>query len=481
MYNFCFKLSGTISQVKLFLKESSEINDVNASNFVHVLSFVSEVIECINSVDSSNINDYGAIRELMEEFYDVIYMLIKEEIMLNDRSNLFNFIMVRFDYKVNIASRVIKEIKDKGLDKIDDIRAKCFSIDKSGLSSDYFDFGLIKGIVYVINKDLLVDKYSVKLGELRDKYEEGNERVLGSYRSIKSQSDDLGYYINNIKKYSKSIFKRGISFVLSTATFVTLGGSVIPKLCIYDAYKTTTTTYTVDGIVSDPVEGYEKELESNPSIVLKDCSPWEDVSNKTRYHNYGRDVYIYASDNLRLVDIDKYFDMDFSGFEEVVKPDVEYKDNLSLSDYYDEVRREIVVIEQNMTDVKSINDEYRYLWLALLLVMELVLEISCMVCNCPISIISSFVCFINDLKELINSKRDYKEGLKEYKYEEVYFKFISLIKENDEVKSKFDKVYNEFVIRYGEHDEIKKIYDEVNNSFVKDIDSSGLIKVKKRN
>lgn len=258
-YDFCFKVSGIISYVKTTLNKDyiSEFISTDRDN-VDIKALVDKVVEGIKVISESEIESYVEIRKLVDHFCESIYLVIKEEILITNKSELFDFIQNYPVYVFGVSDRIMKEIKDKRLDNIYEIGVKCSNLDTLGLDSNYFDMALIRMIVEEENRDLFIEKRSNELRNLASSFSK-------NFDNIKEESGDIDFYRNMLSENKKemkslihSIVKRGISFDLSLTTLVTLSLFKFPKLCTYDTYKTTTTTYTNDGIVGEPIEGYEE-------------------------------------------------------------------------------------------------------------------------------------------------------------------------------------------------------------------------------
>lgn len=153
-----------------------------------------------------------------------------------------------------------------------------------------------------------------------------------------------------------------------------------------------------------------------------------------------RDVYSYSNSVVDLDNMDEYFNVDFDNFETVIQPTTENKKNFSLSDDYDDMRREFVVIEQDMNVSKSdVNWFLLIIMEGLLFIIEFVM--SCMGAENEIAVglIYSLCCICDDVKNFKFVK------ISVDKYNRICDNFIRLVKDNEKIKIKFNEFYQVFV------------------------------------
>lgn len=229
------------------------------------------------------------------------------------------------------------------------------------------------------------------------------------------------------------------------------------------------------------------------SIEIKDYTPFHKAS-PTKSE---RGIFSYIPDNQNENDIDSYFDLDLSEYEQYsdnFTNERKNNENLSASDYYDNIVREVIVsVQKDLNDYKIQYDGMEFLKLILIF------------CSCTLNLASflwsvdnkgrfrksenvlyfggvvNLVFLIKRLKELALENESYEVKRKEL--QQILDELSIILKSNQELLDKFNSLYEEYVCKVGKNQELDELYNEINKRdyrVLKDNMASSFTLVKKR-
>ena len=166
---------------------------------------------------------------MIDRFIDSIYSVIKLEIVLKGTNELFDYLMLYPSYVSILDDKIKQEIQEKELYNVAKINMKCIDLDSKGIASDYFDVDLIRMIAESGNND--IEDRRNELNALEVSFNQNNS-------AIKNKKNYFMYHLSRelkkletcIKDVKKVILRQVVSLTLSSATVLTLGVYVIPKL-----------------------------------------------------------------------------------------------------------------------------------------------------------------------------------------------------------------------------------------------------------
>ena len=424
-YEWCFAVSEFIDCVPGEFDENN-INDVSA-----------KAVECIKKINSANIERNREVNEFLEEFYDLIYLVIKEEVIL-DKSYLFDFVKSDDNFSIIIGDLVRSDINTIRLGKMGDVKLLHDQLDIKG----YLDRDLIK----IINdRDKLIDS---DMHDFNVEFFKKNRDIEDLENNVNSLHNDFSSQRSYLIELKDRLFKLGLS--LGLAGVLAISG----VLCIIrshrmmnDSRDINTSTWTqgdTEPEVNEDINSASDFYYYGDGIYLKECFPYSLDSDGV----YVRRVDVYS------YDINDYFqkliNVDFPLDGEFVETTYEFTHNLSAEDNYSGTVREVVVVES----VDNGNFRNGLLLLFIYMACEVV----------------TFRRIGNNLfgdKRFIDGLRNYKSMKKNYiqnkdEYDKKLAELIELVKANEDLRDRFNKFYDDFVSKYGETYEIKNIYDAIN-------------------
>lgn len=466
------EIESILNQCDFYFKLSKNISCIQSSlscENVEMDSLVSEICDCIRLIDSADSLSYKEINSLLEQFYDILYLVIKKEIFLTGDSQVFHYIEVYSNFVPFIDDEVKKDIQKNDLEKFDNIRMRCDVIESAGLSSTYFDLGLIKLIVDEENKEQIMEKERDDYQRIYDNFyiKVENERkeldgLEDDYNRSRKKRDE---YKQKISKLRKKLVKKGLILGLCGSAVVALGSVAIPKLFKENKYKTVTTFYEENG-ESYSKEEYLEELVNKSSIVIYEYELSENSLESNDYQ-WNCDAYLYGTTFDDDLDIQKLFDVDLSNYEKLLQPNVEYSDEVDLKSYGDGGYRKVVITRQDMDDSISyfLFDDFS----AFLSLLSL---LSAGPCGILLGFLYTKSMDISDSFRLL--KKDYLIQAKEMK--DIYSKLVDFIQNNETLREEFNSCYQEYIWNYGENKELDDLYNKVNEV---DRRSNALVKKKK--
>lgn len=169
-------------------------------------------------------------------------------------------------------------------------------------------------------------------------------------------------------------------------------------------------------------------------------------------------------------------------YEYLVHNISERTNELSLYDQYDSTRREIIVTEQDMTDVDTVLTGDGILFELQLGFMMFMIDFILETLSCfedeDLGFFITLFRFRNKFKEIKENKDRYKEYEKEVV--NCYNELISLVKENEKIREEFNRCYQKFVDKFDSDVGLSKVYNDINSVCYDDVRESGLVKVKRK-
>ncbi len=336
-YNIYFKAVNTCKYLILELDDIENLKDDEKIN-----NYVETIIELLIDIKNSNIIYNKRKKTILKEVYDIVYKIIKLEIIKFGKSRVYEYVK---DYGIDtsfLEKYVRKDIENLNLDneKYENIQKKVYEINSDGLTSNYFDIDLIKLLIKysdnIDSKEEIVNELKNLKNRLNDIAETYNEALFKCNNCL-SKSKRI---LMDLKKYRKRILMRFTYTIVSLGIFVVglfSTNYLIKKLCTKQVYPKTTTTYSNE---------YGKEILDGYSLV------GNNEQDKTYIKVYGdlidgigediREIYTYDVSNVYLDNIEDYLNLDY------LKLDY---NNDNLIDIYD-----LVLMKNRLEDKDEIEE-----------------------------------------------------------------------------------------------------------------------------
>lgn len=393
-----------------------------------------QIFTIIKNLNNSNTLDYNVEGPIVENIYHVVYLFIKEEIKYFGISEtLKNMDLVNNEF---MDREVLKDIESIDLKNPKNIAIKMEKdkIDAKGFNKSYVSQTLINAIVN--SGENILEKAKI----LKD--------LDSKLISVQKTLDDLDKEIREYKKVSKLDYRdllKAIGMTLLNTSLLVgiIVGSIFgsKKLATNKKYLTKTTIYNPEE--DNPytiTEEYEDDSEN--SLELVEYAPW-----KNSLLGVKRNVTTYDLSDLEKLSYDEYLNLDLDKLKidgETVRED---KDNLTLSDLYENTIRLIREVEVNKEDYMEEKDKvgekvlsFLLSLLGIIIVLGIYSETTIYEHDfeSEIPFIYDLECVYEEIKELLHEKRDNKEY--EKKALNLEKKMLEIIKNNEELLSKAESI-----------------------------------------
>ena len=461
LYNYCKSID--LDVLKIYKKAIISKDGLN----------INEIQDYITKIEDYLINLYNdknnkTSDKLLSGIYEIVYYLIKIEIILTNRSTLYDFIKNK-----NIDTRYINalifndinesnKIKDENLKKtlikkrLDTLIPK---VNKDSLNYNYFNIEIIKLLLmlesnYDAYKELEQEfdsKFEVSRN-LRKSSESLDYKIVKASNKLESIKDDL----RKTKKYDLKM--KIMSFIVTlTMTFTGLFviGKVNKKNTTFNSYTKTTEYYS--SLTDDTINNEEECINPDPEECfniqhLKSFGLWQDNHDGT----FSRIVRVYDLSSYELYDSVDKIDLEQMDVIPVEYIETITKEEMQEEPVYDETITELYSEQYNYNGVYFDKAAYTH---------------NIFICYSLYIIMMMIMCKTLDLKSLksiINNINDINDDIKNSTIElEKYInQFLKYINSNNELLEEFNKLYQENIDLLDDEEELMEkltyVFDRVN-------------------
>lgn len=358
-YNIYFKAINTCNYLILEIDDIDNLKDEEKIN-----NYVETIIELLREFKNSN-TIYNKRKEtILKEVYDIVYKIIKLEIIKFGKSRVYEYIK---DYDIDtffLEKCVRKEIENLNLndEKYENIQKKVYEINSDGLITNYFDMDLIKLLITHSDNSNLKEEI---VNELKYLKKEINNNVF-KFRKIKSNLQKEKISLRKIRSKFKQV---KISILLNLFSFI----MVIPVILYYslkssgelkkqfvnEVYPRTITTYSKEyGLKQENDYTSSYNIDDNRTSILE-YDNWVNI----RDDEYTRLVFKYDITDIKLENISDYLDLDIGyiiGSKGVNDIDVYVESLENEEDLQEKEHLEVEKITVDAEKVEQIEDEKLY-------------------------------------------------------------------------------------------------------------------------
>ncbi len=432
-YDWCFIISKFTDYVNSGV-DKNNIDDIS-----------SRAVDCMKIINGVRIIDYDEVSDVLEKFYDAIYLLIKMEVVF-DKRNLFDFVSNNYNYSSVIDDRVRKEIKDNNLYEVDKIKVLCNKLDSEGLNASYLNRYLIGMVLLETSDKDVILPIKKEIEDISKQFFDKNRYIVVESRNVRDFSSRIDRIRDRFYEVKNKFLKNTVAFSLSGVFVLTsCVGLVRSILMMSSSFNTRTVTWTQGDNEPNIIDNDNTFDGYGDGIYLKECSPY--YLNSRGEYTRKVDIYSYYTNKevLSSADIQNLLSLDFADNGRYIETIYEYTEDLSVVNSYDVTIKEVVEAEFNFSDEALV-----------------------------LFLISMFGLAVSAGVQVAVWKEEYKSSIAEYKYvkkdyikkkeeyDEEFVELLELVKSNEELRDRFNKAYNDFVSKCGESDELKNIYDEIN-------------------
>ncbi len=484
------KLELTISEEEKYYKVIGKLSSLSSSINVNILSklevdnYVNGLIECIELIRNSSVKDHREKEKVVGVLYEIVYRMIKIELKLTGESKLLEYCNLYDIDTSHLNELVLDDIESKKEDSNSE-EVKNAVNKLNALDEDYVDKGLII-LLNDVNVEEEFESVKASLKEIISKYNKNNSEIS----MLEEQKDKLKKQFN--EEHKSSNIKFNLKYLCANiGSFMLSIGMIFGFIKVTSGptkhYRVTTTTYNVND------DSYMEESEYKSSrganqVYLKFYEPYVETND-----GYKREATTYRLNYAPIYELKDYLDhldnIDMSTFSARMYREEETKEELELSDMYNETLALVVEKKQDLDDYimkvdKNTAFELRTSIFILLFALEIIIA-NGNTKYFSLGLIASLKYIIHYIKAILEKKEYSKSELKELNH---HIRIIDeeikkLAKENKEL----DRKYKEYMSSYGkkfdslleetpskgnENKELAKEYKEYMSLHGKKFDSS---------
>jgi len=316
---------------KIRMKYTELNNIIQDIDNINIQEFSKKILDLLKELKTLESIDYEDERDLIEGIYNLVYMVIKLEIVYTSNSQLLEYVKTN-DNDISYITKLIKDDIEKLSRKNSVLSNKVQELDKIGLrDNQYLDKDLIMLICVTDNKKLStkvekeflnsIDQYTKVSNELV-KLEEINKSDNNRIAELKKENKNLEF-----KKLLKRISLLVNLGIVSGAIAFSIQGT--KKMTQSIEYKTITTTYDTSMPEEEILEEYLPETMNQ--VSLTEYSEWEEPGYFR--DGYKRYVYNYDLSNVEFYDnVEDYLNPELKE-KMVVTQYVEESDEIPVEQY----------------------------------------------------------------------------------------------------------------------------------------------------
>ena len=466
-YKYCKSIESNVLEMSKKHKGEIDIDELN--------DYISKIKDYLINLKNDKNNILSNNYTIYTTIFEVIYALIDAEILVTNRSTLYDFIKSKnIDTRFinSILCGEINEINESKNDNQDDLKTTLNNIitktNNTGSNNNYFNLEIIK-LLLMFKSDYNV--YYELEKEFKEDFKNYSKNVDSSISSKVDEYVDSLPELKQEKKESKiALIKRSIISALAACLVIT-GACGIER----GTRKITTnnvfikTTEVTSPLNEEPItEKEEVEFSKYPNTTrpseqyIRVVSPWKYGDN-----NISRTVQKYDTTFLNLPDLSNLDNIDLDSLD--ITPDVYYENvDLSKAD-------SISKYNNNTRELVNIDWEYKGKKLETIYYISILLFslsiYSCLVCLLEVFIHKDYIHvrlaeIIDEIKYYLENIDDVENHLNEFK--NLVDKLFAELSSNKELLEEFNKIYQENINLISDEDALKTEIDKMINTLTND-------------
>lgn len=320
----------------LYKNLNKKVENANEDNIAEI---VTDCLKMLTKIKSSSNIDYSMEKELVENIYELVYKVIKLELIYSDSAGVLFHIRNNSTDSHYIIEHMKREIEslDDNKHEVKMLKEKIEILEENGLDNMFLlDKDVMILLAISTNENLNTKTKKQFLDSL-----ENHQILVGDYERKENEINTISNEIDSLKRKLKisslKIFKKKsfltLNLLLISAS-ITGSTVAIGNLTKEKEYKTYTTVYDSSTDKTTTSEDYENMLQKT-SINITEYSPW-DVAGYFR-DEYSRNVYKYNLDNVEeeFLDLKDYLTSDIKeniSFEREIETQKEKPEDLDYSE-----------------------------------------------------------------------------------------------------------------------------------------------------
>jgi len=481
--NKCYYIQGSQN----FIEVSEKELDATVDDIINLLSTMKEFDGVIENS-----------KTLLNNLYDFVYILIKMELNLNNKSKLL-------DYCRNDKTSIY--FINKFLSKeAQDIRKK--ATDSKEINSILFRNSEVDTINSTINEELIqyISVYKDRNKYVRELYDlmcniireyRSKESILSHYNMREDELISKKHSIEEKQKRSKSnsakmILSSTLPLVFSLTAVAGLHYGIV-RLISGTVYNTDIQTYSSQTGKTVATEDYIPKLgvlngevvDSNVLVEIKE--PWEKTGADPNGNvHFERTIKNYEITGVNYDDLTEYIDMDFSTVDcnYEYSENVERKDSITSNDSLTDTDIKVVKQNQDINDSKQGKLDFPWLVnIALLILVDLMAlaKIEQIAEDSgregPFERICNLKYYLDRYKE---SEQEIVEWTQELN--EIEEKINKIIEENSEIKKRYIELLNNPKYKFfiNECDSKREIINDIQDRMAENIEKAMQLRIDKK-
>jgi len=485
------KLNLLINELRIYniyFTVINKVNYINASIQINCTSeevneYVDDLLNILdNMINSSNYN-FDVYEKVMDKIFNVVYKVIKLEIINNGESILFDYCKKYHIYVYFIDKYIKKEINKIDLSdkKYKKLNKKIYDINSKGIEQSYFDLAMVKLLLSYENSfsigDTVNNKFKNILTEIDDCYIEFDDKI----KDLNDKNSELQKN-NSMRRYiKKELLIRLSSVVLTTSIIV--GGFVgirhgVKKANTHEGVKREVTTYSDEfGLnVNSEYVNLETVGDFEGKKYLRIYGVWEEDKNNLGIFN--RTVDRCNISGYEFDTIEDYINYGVDNYDIIYETIVETKKFTEIEKNYNKSYAEVEVntIDRNDTAPYFDKDTYTlivssvyFIYIICLFAVFSVFQITdCLVWTSYFDVFYYFGEYLTCGKISSKQLEEMKSKLNE---------ILKIINKNDEIRLEFNKLYEENKYLLDDPEELYKRFNDISSKI--NTNNSDLMEVKK--
>ena len=460
LYNYCKSID--LDVLKIYKKAIISKDGLDINEIQDYIKKIQDYLINLYNDKNNKISD-----KLLSSIYEIVYYLIKIEIILTNKSTLYDFINEKHIDTRYINALICNDVNATNEIKNDDSKKTLIKkrldalipkLNKDSSNYNYFNIEIIKLILMLQSN---YDAYKELEKDFNEKFESSIEQD-NSFDDLddrmRREASNLLFRKSILKDSKGFIFKGSIlPLILSLSVFITIGNLArkdIKKSNTKNIYNKTTEIYSTlndDSIIRE--EDFLSRLSCPSEQHLKIYGLWQDNNDGT-FSRYVREYDLpkenrYEIDDLDNIDIDN-IDVEFDEYIETIS-----SSQMADTQTYDESIKELYNTDYQYKDSEFNQKHFRTdmiifytFYISLLLFFE-------------------YLAFLRPLKESlyeidsINGEIIYSKDV----LEENLNKFMAYVNSNNELLQEFNKLYQENIDLLQDEEELKERLADIIDNF----------------
>lgn len=419
------------------------------NNPEQIKAFSRAVITLLKQINGSNTRLYSTESGVVEELYSIAYIIAKKEVLLFNKSTIFDWVKGDKIATSFFNREIAKDINAllPNVSNKERLEVLIANSRKESLRSNYLNDALISYLVAndKSNLESVLQKLSDLAGDIQDK----SSKIQALEESVsghKKSQDNLTFRMLN-----NDILK---TLGITLSCVATLVGLIFGGIKFCNSLGQTKTFYKTDKEIISTGEEiqtpnasyYAEKIDEKDLLILIEYMPWEEHHPYRASDYWGREVYTYDLSNVVCENDEDYLNIDYKVLCDRKEDNEKIYHELDVDRLYDEAILEVVRLSQSEEDFYEEKKEHPVVGTALGMFVWLVMWF--LICarerggNLVVPVFDNFQNLPHDYKTFMEDTKNRREIGQKLKKELEELK--QLLKEDETLRSKFIELFNKY-------------------------------------